>query len=289
MNADSLLYWMTDRAAGSWQQFKDAVAVLGGDQPGLTSYLLGSLNYADFSFTTRARWKISAPTLIATAGTEREAVLVGARTPRMLEELQRASEPYQVKATLEAAGDAPQRLILHGERSACDRLCAELKVGFIHDAPAHFANVVYPMWALIEDRQSESRPMNWTPRYFDFASLSWLDGVKTGAACEFTSSYQVKRYFFHVARNRFIPMHRHECVYAAAAASGIPLASYGATERVLRVPTKAALPVNYARWATLISLNQPISEYGFIRYTIADATAARTLLAYLGQPYCPRS
>lgn len=284
MNADTLLYWLTDRRSGSWQQFKDAVAVLGGDRPAVTSYVLSSFAYADFSFDTRARWTISAPTLFGMTGQHDAAVFVGARTPQMLEQLLHLSERCGINVAIESAKDSPQRVVLRGEKPAFDRVASELSIGVVHEPLLYYATAVRPIWKLIKDRKSEARPINWGARHFDFATFTWKDGVKPGAACEFTSSYDVKRYCFHSARNKFIPMSRHQAVYAAAAARGVSLLSYSATAATMLVPVKTPLPVDYARWATLMSLDTPTVDSAYLRYSITDCTAVQTLMAYLGQP-----
>lgn len=284
MNADTLLYWLTDRGSGSWQQFKNAVSVLGGERPGISSYVLGSFGYVDFLCSSGARWKICPPALFRFSRNHDAAILTGARTPALVQSLSEEAIANDCEIISEPHAGEPVQIVVRGDPESLDCLAATVRVSIVHDPLAHFCSAVKPLRNAMA-RCSESRPVNWTPRFFDLATLSWVDGLRPQSACEFTSRFQQKRYFLHARRNRYIPMRRAEAVYAAAAINGVQLASYAESEGALVVPIAASLPLEYACWATLMSGHRAHFENGSIKYTGLQRKSALMLLVNLGQRY----
>jgi hypothetical protein len=230
MNGDTILYWMTHLAEGSWQAFKDAVARLAPDDDAEAlviplRYHLSDLAHADFFIDGSRRWRVRPPVLagLADAG---GAVLVGGHTPTLVEALMATAERLDSSITIESNANRPSIIRVSGDATQLNQIAEEAGVRF----SAHLARTLCSSLRAIPQNLDrlprETPPTNWMVRSFDFDSMSMIDGLHRNSACEYRPRRGLPRWYVHTRRARLTPLAKRDAIYAAAAMQGVPLLTY---------------------------------------------------------------
>ena len=286
MTSETLLYWLTDRGEGSWQQFKTAVESLGGSNASNAWYRFATHGFIELFYGRNRQWAIRDPMAFIYNGQvdTRTAIVTGARTPDFVSAVRNCAEAHACGFSTVAVNDLPCRICVAGSLEGLEHLAAELNIHAISDASDYFCRIVRPIWQTIkESERQDSVLVNWMARSFDFATMSWVEGISQKTACEFTSRFGVKRYFFHPRHGQYLQMSRSEAIYSAAATRGISLASFDSSSNRLKVSTRTGLPIPFAFWAAMAGGSQIELIQDSFQYKM-DLKAAQLLLAYLGQP-----
>jgi hypothetical protein len=110
-----------------------------------------------------------------------------------------------------------------------------------------------PIPEALEYAPVQPAPLNWKVQSFDFETCTWVEGLRSHTACEFTPRYGLPRHFVHVRRGKLLKISKREALYAAAMLKGIELIDYEPSDRRLSVPLFSPLPDLYSRVACLCS------------------------------------
>jgi hypothetical protein len=287
-----LLYWMSDLGEGSWDRFRNVVAELGGDDQDLSQLRrtlrvrLSDFGHVNFFVGDSSRWQTLPPLAAGLVGVRDAALLVGARTPKLVRDIKAATTGHGVEVVEEAFGDSPDLLRLTGPSDALNACAAVAGIPYAGGYAQRLAGALDPIPVLLARprRDTDSAPINWVPRSFNLPSLEWVDGALPNAACEFRPRYGRSRYFVSNRRRRLLEVAgRREAVYAAAYTQGVSLAEYAPATRTLSVPLSAPLPEAYARAACLCSGRPGDVAQGRILYSGVDPEIGAVLLTCLGQ------
>lgn len=291
LNADLLLHWMSHLGEGSWSGFKNNVSKLIGpdaDLDGACRTLrisLSDLGYADFFAAGSQRWQVLPPML---AGLPRQdvALLIGARSPTLVDHLASAARAHWCTlAATEHDSDLPVQVRIEGTSDALAAVAADVGIEYSEDLALRFCGELDPISSQLAAAPEESPPGNWAVRSFDFRSLRWIAGLRTRTACEFTSRYGPKRFFFSTRQARLLRLSKRVAVYAAAALRGVALASYDSADSTLSCPISTPLPEHYSRIACLCSGRLASVRQGALVYSGIPIDIAAVLLVAAGQAY----
>lgn len=290
---DMLLYWMSNVGEGSWDRFRHVVAELAG-QDGDLSQLRRSLRvrlsdfgHANFFIGDSSRWETLPPLAAGLVGQGNTALLVGARTPQLLADLEGAAVRHGVEILSAGSPDSPAIVRLTGAPAAMSACAMEARIDYADDYAWRLAGKLVPIPSLLDRPRlhTDSAPINWAPRSFNLQSREWTEGVLPNAACEFTPRYGRPRYFVSNRRRRLLEITgRRDAVYVAAHTQGIVLATYDSATRTFVVPLSAPLPEAYARVACLSSGLRADVGQGRIVYPGVPPDVGPVLLTALGQP-----
>jgi hypothetical protein len=291
---DLLLYWMSNVGEGSWDRFRNVVDELARDDGRDRSQLRRSLRirlsefgYADFFIGDSSRWETMTPLAAGLLGPDPTALLIGARTPSLLRNVQAAAARHNVRVAKEAWNDSPTVIRLTGPPDALNACAVAAGIGYAEAYAQRLAGALKPIPLLLERlrRESDCAPINWTARSYSLHTCEWVDGTLPNSACEFTPRYGRPRYFVSNRRRRLLEVSgRRHAVYAAASAQRIALAIYESGTRRLSVPLTAPLPEAYARVACLCSGQRATVEQRRIVYPGVPPEMGALLVTALGQP-----
>jgi hypothetical protein len=287
MNGDTILYWMTHLAEGSWQAFKDAVERLAPDDDSekrVTSirYHLSDLAHVDFFINGARRWSVRPPALAGLAGRE-GAVLVGGRTPELVASLTSAAERFDCDVDIERHGERPSVIRLTGNREHFSEIAAAAGIRFSENYAYVLCSVVRPVPQNIDRLVLERAPTNWIVRSFDFESMSMIDGLHRNSACEYRPRHGLPRWYVHTKRQRLTPLPKREAIYAAAAIRGVSLLTYESDNQRL-VAKRATLPPEVmVRIACLCSGRSPRVQGDSVYFDGVPQSIGRLLCAAAGQ------
>jgi hypothetical protein len=291
-NWNMLLYWMSDLGEGSWDRFRNVVAELAADGQDLSQLRrtlrvrLSDFGHVDFFVGDSSRWQTLPPLAAGLVGLRDTALLIGARTPKLVRDIKAAATGHGVAMVEEASDDSPDLLRLMGPPDALNACAAAAGIGYADHHAQRLAAALDPIPLLLARprRDTDSAPINWAARSFNLQSLAWVEGALPNAACGFTPRYGRPRYFVSNRRRRLLEVAgRRDAVYAAAYAQGIPLAAYAPATKTLSVPLSAPLPEAYARVACLCSGRRADVAQGRIVYSGVDPEIGAVLLTALGQ------
>lgn len=290
---EMLLYWMSDAGEGSWDRFRTVVAELARQDRGLTQLQrslrvrLSDFAHADFFINDSSRWKILPPLAAGLLAPANAAILVGARTPNLVSEVEASAARTGIAVVCETWHDSPAVIRLEGTPSALNACVVGAGIDYADDYAWRLAAALNPIPSLLDRarRDTDHAPINWAPRSFDLHSHEWVDGSRPNTACEFTPGYGRPRYFVSNRRRRLLEVaSRRNAVYAAAYAQRISLGAYDAATRTLSAPLSAPFPEAYARVACLCSGRRADVRQGRIVYDGVPSEIAAVLLTALGQP-----
>ncbi len=291
MTADLLLYWMAHLGEGSWDAFRGAIGRLAPDGADLAEIargqriFLSDLGYADFFIESSQRWRIQPPVVAGLVSAPNSAILAGGRTPTMYGALTKAAAVHDCHITSEHNNGHPATVRINGSREALAAVAASLGIPFVPNFANFACASIRPIQAQLDGACVEDKPANWSVRTFDLERLTWVDGLQSNAACEFTSRYGSRRFFVHTKRGRLLRLPKREAVYAAALLRRTPLVVYDAETATLAVPATAPLPELFAR-AACVCIAQPASyDRGRLVYRSVPSSVAAILLLAVGQRY----
>jgi hypothetical protein len=290
---NTLLYWMSDTGEGSWDRFRNVITELANDDGDLGQLRrtlrvrLSDFGHADFFIGGSSRWKALPPLAAGLMGPTEAALLIGARTPKLLASVRAATAEHGVHISDEALDDSPNVIRLEGPAEALNACAFAAGIDYADSYARRLAATLLPIPLLLDRprRDTDCTPINWTARSYDLQSYEWVDGALPNSACEFTPRYGRPRYFVSNRRRRLLEVvGRRDAVYAAAYAKGISLATHDTATRTLSVPASAPLPEAYARVACLCSGRRADVAQGQIVYSGVHPEIGAVLLTALGHP-----
>ena len=288
-----LLYWMSDTGEGSWDRFRNIVTELandGGDLGQLRRTLrvmLSDFGHVNFFIGASSRWETLPPLAAGLMEPIDAALLIGARTPKLVADVRAVADEHDVDMTDERLDDSPDVIRLTGSAEALNACAVATGIDYADNYARGLAAMLNPVPLLLDRprRDTDHTPVNWTRRSYNLQSCEWVDGTLLNSACEFTPRYGRPRYFVSNRRRRLLEVaSRRDAVYAAAYANGVPLAVHDPVAGTLSVPLSAPLPEAYARVACLSSGRRADIAQGRIVYSGVRPEIGAVLLTALGQP-----
>ena len=287
-----LLYWMSDTGEGSWDRFRHIVTELANDGRDLGQLrrtlrvLLSDFGHVDFFVGASSRWRTLPPLAAGLMEPIDAALLIGARTPKLVANVRAAAAEHDVDMT-ERLDDLLDVIRLTGPADALNACAVAAGIDYADNYARRLAAMLNPVPLLLDRprRDTDHTPVNWTRRSYNLQSCEWVDGTLPNSACEFTPRYGRPRYFVSNRRRRLLEVaSRRDAVYAAAYAKGVSLAVHEPVAGTLSVPLSAPLPEAYARVACLSSGRRADVAQGRIVYSGVHPEIGAVLLTALGQP-----
>ena len=288
-----LLYWMSDTGEGSWARFRNIVTELANDGRDLGQLrrtlrvMLSDFGHVNFFIGASSRWETLPPLVAGLMEPIDAALLIGARTPKLVADVRAVAVENDVDMTDERLDDSPDVIRLTGPAEALNACAVATGIDYVDNYARRLAAMLNPVPLLLDRlrRDTDHTPVNWTRRSYNLQSCEWVDGTLPNSACEFTPRYGRPRYFVSNRRLRLLEVaSRRGAVYAAAYAKGVPLAVHDPVAGTLSVPLSAPLPEAYARVACLSSGRRAAIAQGRITYSGVRPELGAALMTALGQP-----
>lgn len=312
MSANALLFWMSARRQGSWQQFRTAVEELhvgesndlGGedddapDQFALSLYQalrfnLQRLGHAEFfAGAGDADWRVTPPSLAVTqhAGGWL-GILVGARSPTLLQRLHTAVESASANLeTLALPAYPDQILVAAGNEGAVAAVAERAGLLLQCDAPSALLTSL----PAVDDacvRHPDQLPFGaaWRIDRFSSENLAWqsatIDDAASASGGLFRFSLRHQRHMlFCVSGAAFrIPGQVGKYLVLRIRRRRRQVLRYDVQKRTLSVPASCRPPFLIERALVLCSGSPPSYEGGILQYTEIPENIAVIAAALLRQ------
>jgi hypothetical protein len=247
-----VLRWMSCIGEGSWAGFRDALSVVDPDSsptaPVRMRSRISDLAYAEFFIGGTRRWKVLPP-MIGGLADRSSAVLVGARTGRLVDCLMRATHRAGCGIEIRPLPACPDRVLLAGTAESIAAAAGELGIPFVPDLASALCAAVQPVKAAMLNAPRTAAPLNWRVSSFDFESRMWVDELLPNTAYEYRSRYGHRQHFLRGSRGMLLKLDKRYAVYGAASLRHRPLLRYDEMERTLSAPLTAPMPEAVARAA----------------------------------------
>jgi hypothetical protein len=290
MNWDSMLYWLSYLGSGPWARFKKALAGLSPfveeDRYDATRarIRLSDLGFADFFVNDSQNWRVCEPTLVGLTGVTDAALLIGARSLGLIQSLAKAAERRGCEFEMQAATDAPTRILLWGDERQVADAGRDCNLPYRLQAALIMSQRLPSLLRLPSEEAVEY--IGWRFRSFDLQSLKWIDDVKLPlSAREYESRYHRRVHFISDQQGNLRRLPKRAAIYASAALQGALLTEYDHQKQELIVPASAPLPEDFARTACLCSGIPPRFEQGRLVYAGVTSEIAARLMVLAGQPH----
>lgn len=304
MNPNALLFWMSARRQGSWQQFRAAVEELhvgesddlGGEdddapvQFALSLYQtlrfnLQRMGHAEFfAGAGDSDWRVTPPCLAVTQHARGWlGILVGARSPALLQRLRDAVEPASASVETLTLPAYPDQLLAVADNEGALAAVAE-RAGILLqcDAPSALLTSLPP----IDDpcvRHPAELPFgaDWRIERFFSENLAWksatLDDATSASAGLFRFSLRHQRHVLFCVRGAAfrVPGQVGKYLVLRIKRRRRQVLRYDGQKRTLAVPASCRPPFLVERALVLCSGSPPSYENGILHYTeISESTAA---------------
>jgi hypothetical protein len=273
---------------GSWFSFLRALEALQvetglASSPSVTQVRvrLEELAHAEFFLGGSNRWRTLAP-LLGGLSVGNTAVLVGARTPRLLQRLALSAERSGCRIQIEDGWPGPDHVRVLGTPRAISAAARQSEVPYVDDLAATLAATVEPVRSVIARSAPTAAPINWSVRSFDLSGWGWVDELLPDTAYEYRSRHGQRMHCVRV-KHRLLQLDRRYAVYAAASIHRVPLISYNEEGATLTIPRAAPLPVAMERSAAACLGTPAKEENGRLSYSGVPSQVARILMAAAGQ------
>lgn len=287
MSGETLLYWLSHRGQGAWSSFRQAVAGLrdsGEEVEDALRYSLSDLRHVEFFVDGSRQWRAFAPQLAGLCGIPQTALLCGARSPKLLTELERAAIKHGCGFEMDCSvPHLPARVTVAGSDEQLVATARACGLRYQPDQSLWLCRGLEPVTKL--KGTPEDEPHRWQARAFDLQRRHWVDGYLPGTAREYRTRYGTARHFLCDRQDRLWPMDKRRAVYAAAAQQRVKLATYDFEQCALSVPRSAPLPQAFARAACLCSGWLPQIQNDLLVYVGVTPEVAAWLLVLAGQPH----
>jgi hypothetical protein len=286
MSANALLFWMSARRQGSWQQFRTAVEELhvestdlGGedddapDQFALSLYQtmrfnLQRLGHAEFfAGAGDADWRVTPPSLAVTQHARGWlGIVAGARSPTLLQRLHAAVGPANLE-TLAFPGYPDQILIAANDQATVAAVAQRAGLLLQSDAPAALLTSLPP----IDDpcaRYPTQLPFgaDWRIDRFSSDDLAWrsatLDDAAAASGGLFRFSLRHQRHVLFCARGAAFRIPGQVGKYLVLRRRRRQVLRYDGQKRSLAVPASCRPPFLVERALILCSGSPPFYEAG---------------------------
>lgn len=314
MSPDDLLLWMSARTEGTWAQFRTAIEELqlasqegkeltedgaARAQPSagfpVQQHLrlnLERLAHAEFSTAgSRYEWRVVPPSLsVHRRAGEIYAVLCGARTPDMLDELKRGAAG--LKSEIIAAQFAPAAMTFRGEsEQQIDQLAERHHLIVQKDAPLALLLAIPPASATASSA-ADNLPLGdgWTIERFSSRQLAWQPSTRAETARPLDSLF---RFTHGYRRCTFLMQNRRTTAVDVQSGKYLLLKGrrnvlkFDASAQELSCPLSCRPPLLAERALILCSGSLPAAELrngsNTLVYRSIPLEIARTAAAALGQ------
>ncbi len=312
MKANELLFWLSARRQGTWQQFRAAMEELHSSDDDSTASGNASIGEDEFPLHQKLRldlerlahveffardcekgWRVTPPTLAAHPVPDGvRAVLCGARSPALRERVLEAGEKVGCE-TLDSRGVPVVIRLVVPDTSALAEVAAQAGVHSQFDAPLAILSHLPPCDAPTRGGNQAEFPVgaNCSIHEFDTVTLCWkaTDRVRTRAASyglfRFQLPFQPRCHFLRWAGRTFKFPHR-VALYVLLKHNRRRLLRYDTTTRAFSLPAKCPPPRLLERALVLCSGLPPVYDVATASLTYADVPPeiARFTAELLRQP-----
>lgn len=269
MNNEALLSYMSELEHGSWRQFRNAVEELSSSEEEIYAPVmarnLASLGHAEFAESDDLRWRICPPALVSLPPPNTAvAVLCGARTPSLVDSLQRAAvySDCSLHITRQPDHQAADRIsVLARSREALEELGQRTGMTVVENAAGRLASClpfIDDYWAI---HQQAPEPSGHEMEVFDPAALAWVQGNDSSGDGLYRYHIFGRREYRLKAGGKLYGTSREIGVYLALQREGRVAVSYDGAEEQLKVPVRVPLPPLYARAVVFCSGHLPEFRY----------------------------
>ncbi len=279
-NGDELLYYLTLKQSGTWEQWKFVTQQFEETTTIASSVLASRFSqcaHVEFDFDGTLEWNI-APTVLAGIegpnGATNEAILCGARTSELEERIDEKARACGLKINRSPGlGGLPQAVSVNGDESALENVATVTGISWQPRASGFLGALLPQISDLIRlGRAIVQLPTGHQTLVYNLASLTFeVHDARRGETA--------KDSLYRVMRNGR-PEHWYrdgawlrKTSWAAGAhraltVKGICVVEYLPETQSLHVPFRAPLPILHARVAKLCSVKLPVE-------TDCDATGRR--------------
>lgn len=284
MNGDALLYWLSYLETGTWGKLKSTLHGYEDGELDLTTLRsqLSDLGFADFFVNGTKNWKVCQPQLVGLYGAEMRALFIGARCPKIVEDLKKSAQSKGVLIETQPQQNFPSHILLEGDEVQIKAIAENLKLGFRSN------------WAKEESRKlpsvikalgaGDTEPIGWDGQSFDLSSKQWVKEKLMESARWYKDRYGRSKFYFADKDGNLWTAKKREAVYISAWKQKVKIAHYDSPKQELRVPYSAPLPELFARVACLCSGIPSKFIERHIVYTGVTQDVATRLLVLVGQP-----
>jgi len=310
MSANALLFWMSARREGSWQQFRNAVEALhvgesndlGGedddapDQFALSLYQamrfnLQRLGHAEFfAGAGDAEWRVTPPSLAVTHHARGWlGILVGARSPALLQRLHAAVASASANMETLALPEYPDQILLAADNKGAVAAVAE-RAGLVlqGDAPAALLASLPP----VDDpcvRGPAQLPFGagWRIDRFSSENLAWRSATFENAASSsgglFRFSLRHQRHVLFCSKGAAFRIPGQVGKYLVLRIRRRQVLHYDGQKGTLSVPASCRPPFLIERALIMCSGSPASYEYGILHYPEVPENIAVIAVALLRQ------
>lgn len=286
---DLLLHWMSERGAGSWQQFKAAyewlfAGVPGARSPSVVMRTLDALGHVEMAWAT-GRWTVAPPVLVALPLGGMYASLVGARTARIEGTLTDLDEGLDdIDAVVETVRQraAPTAVFVGGGAwEDLEAAAHALGATFAPRFPESLARRLPPL------ARPKGPPQSELPdgfEWFDAGDLRWRTGTSSSLGLRQYTHFGVTSHYWNDGSG-WREVDKDSGRYLELERRGRNILRFerdGVSGR-LQVPMEAPLPRLQARVAATCSGIAPWTSGGLLEYLNVPLEIAGTLAQSLGQ------
>jgi hypothetical protein len=293
MNGNQLLYWLSHLGEGTWESFSKSIEQLAELQEQQEDFLhnlkarvrfgLSEIGSVDFFPEKRRRWQVIEPIFASFPESPKCTVLIGGRSPAMMERLSLAVHEAQCTIKEEARGALPDQVTVLGNPEALDVLATSIRIERSIDYAKELIPTFVPIEKYLASAPQGNIMIGWKYRYFDLHSCQWTPDRIPRTVCECISQYGRRMSFLQVTRTKTVKLPRREAIYAAAMLARISIVFYDSITKTLRVPMHAPLPDACARLACINSGKIGSISNGMVYYSPVQARVARLILTSVGQ------
>lgn len=304
VKANELLFWLSARVQGSWEQFKSAVEELhlpedllnsrsGDDESNWIGFpmhqslrfMLSRLGHVEFFANGCERgWRVTPPSWTLLLTDKPRAILCGARTPQLLRRVETAiSEPASL--AIGQAADIPASYCIDApSRERLVEAVSKSGIPLLENVPLLILNALPPLSDWGEDVDDLPVGQEWIVEKFGADRQRWETSSRDVAI---GSNEGLFRFRLPYQSRYFIRRRGMSREVEGAAAKYVLLRRYGrrvlhfsADSKSLRVPASCRPPLLVERALILCSGRLPtfdaessILEYGAINSEVARAVA----------------
>jgi hypothetical protein len=311
MSTNELLVWMSARGQGSWQQFRAAVEELQlaegngsqgteDDSPAMSvvpRYQILRLNFERlghaefFAGASPSGWRVTPPTLAAAEGQNGwRATLVGARTPKLLQRLNDATEKYSLQTT--RLDDYPDQIVIsNANADALALLARRAGLLFQHSAPL----AILTNLPAIDDpslRQSAELPIGseWVVERFSISTGRWINATRQDAEKSsglFRFSLNYRRVIVFCSHGRAFQLPTSIAKYLLLFRRRRRVLQYNLSSRILSIPATYRPPLLIERALILCAAVPPSYETqtGHLHYAEISRSVGELATALLRQEF----
>ncbi|MGI9098479.1 MAG: hypothetical protein ACR2H2_08315 [Solirubrobacteraceae bacterium] len=185
MTADLLLHWASERGEGSWQQLRDAHEWIATayplssaswrPTPGMTARRLTTLGHVEIDWQ-HGRWAVAPPLLTILPSAGAHALLTGARTRALINQLTDAADDPSLFVTTCPQRHAPTAILIACEdETHIESLAEELGIGYEFSVSDRLSELLPTLDSYLALASTTPAPRGYGVAQLDLQSLRWDD------------------------------------------------------------------------------------------------------------------